>query len=596
MADSKNSKISELIELTDPSNADFIPIVDTANQETKKISYTNLVSALNTDDDSYSKTEIDALHATGMWYYADQSAFPAAASNHGRVVHSHADGSMYYAHSGAWHKIENETEAEAARLVIQNDVDQNESDADTAIAAVQSDVDQNESDADAAIAALQADVNQNESDADSAIAALQADVNQNESDADTAIAALQADVDQNESDADTAIAALQADVNQNESDADSAIATLQADVDQNEADADSAIAAVQADVDQNESDADSAIAAVQADVDQNESDADTAIATLQADVDQNEADADAAIATKAPIASPTFTGDVTAPRVITNEIQAYTGSPVTYDSAEHRFRDFDETPNNLMVIKKTAGVVIGKVGINHNDPKCALHVVGGHSTGGMADEAIRVVGAGLFTSDNETSLVIAMDTDNTASTSNPILKIKRDEREASTGNVESMNLGFVGSDALYGSQTLNAGYIQVEGGRKFEIATGATPNRRLEVSDTGIHVTGNIVSSGTLSASGGNFQTDAFGNLYNVTNITSDGIIVTSGSIGIGTGATPSEALEVDGNIKSNGFVQFGSLTTTARDALTASNGMVIYNSTLNKFQGYENGAWVNLV
>ena len=44
-----------------------------------------------------------------------------------------------------------------------------------------------------------------------------------------------------------------------------------------------------------------------------------------------------------------------------------------------------------------------------------------------------------------------------------------------------MNLGFVGSDALYGSQTLNAGYIQVEGGRKFEIATGATPNRRLEV-------------------------------------------------------------------------------------------------------------------
>ena len=192
-----------------------------------------------------------------------------------------------------------------------------------------------------------------------------------------------------------------------------------------------------------------------------------------------------------------------------------------------------------MVIKKTAGVVIGKVGINHNDPKCALHVVGGHSTGGMADEAIRVVGAGLFTSDNETSLVIAMDTDNTASTSNPILKIKRDEREASTGNVESMNLGFVGSDALYTNQTLNAGYIQVEGGRKFEVATGSTPAKRLEVSDTGVDATGNLEVSG---------------------------------------------------------FTQFGSLTTTARDALTASNGMVIYNSTLNKFQGYENGAWVNLV
>ena len=50
-------------------------------------------------------------------------------------------------------------------------------------------------------------------------------------------------------------------------------------------------------------------------------------------------------------------------------------------------------------------------------------------------------------------------------------------------------------------------------------------------------------------------------------------------------------------NLKSNaGFVQFGSMTTTQRDALTAANGMVIYNSSDNKFQGYENGAWVNLV
>ena len=60
--------------------------------------------------------------------------------------------------------------------------------------------------------------------------------------------------------------------------------------------------------------------------------------------------------------------------------------------------------------------------------------------------------------------------------------------------------------------------------------------------------------------------------------------------------AAPTEALEVLGNIKGTGFVQFGSLTTTQRDALTAANGMVIYNSTLNKFQGYENGTWANLI
>ena len=50
-------------------------------------------------------------------------------------------------------------------------------------------------------------------------------------------------------------------------------------------------------------------------------------------------------------------------------------------------------------------------------------------------------------------------------------------------------------------------------------------------------------------------------------------------------------------NLVSNvGYVKFGNLTTTQRDALTPANGMVIYNTTDNKFQGYENGAWANLI
>lgn len=65
----------------------------------------------------------------------------------------------------------------------------------------------------------------------------------------------------------------------------------------------------------------------------------------------------------------------------------------------------------------------------------------------------------------------------------------------------------------------------------------------------------------------------------------------------LGLGRTnPTEQLDMTGNAKIDGFVKFGSLTTAERDALTAANGMVIYNSTDNKFQGYENGAWVNLV
>jgi len=259
----------------------------------------------------------------------------------------------------------------------------------------------------------------------------------------------------------------------------------------------------------------------------------------------DQTDLQSALDAKAPTANPTFTGDVTASRLITNEIQSVgtssgTAQPITYDSKEHRFRDYDETPSNLMVIKKADGVPIGKVGINHNNPVSALHVVGGNTSGGgIPNEALRVVGSGLFTSTDQTALVVAGDTDDDTAFAGTLLKLKRD---AGTGEtVDEMNTGYVGSNGggIYGGSSGNAAFIQVINGRKLEIATGATSARRLQVSDTGIDVTGNIVSSG-----------------YN----------------------------------------QFGSLTTGARNALTASNGMVIYNSSLNKFQGYENGAWVNLV
>ena len=40
--------------------------------------------------------------------------------------------------------------------------------------------------------------------------------------------------------------------------------------------------------------------------------------------------------------------------------------------------------------------------------------------------------------------------------------------------------------------------------------------------------------------------------------------------------------------------VQLASLTTTQRNAITAANGMVIYNTTTSKFQGYAGGSWVD--
>ena len=83
--------------------------------------------------------------------------------------------------------------------------------------------------------------------------------------------------------------------------------------------------------------------------------------------------------------------------------------------------------------------------------------------------------------------------------------------------------------------------------------------------------------------------------------------LVDTGYFGIGT-KTPTEKLQVEGNTKISGFVQFGSYTTAERDDLTTTNtpqyatnwGMVIYNTDTNKFQGWQNTGgttpeWVDL-
>jgi len=58
------------------------------------------------------------------------------------------------------------------------------------------------------------------------------------------------------------------------------------------------------------------------------------------------------------------------------------------------------------------------------------------------------------------------------------------------------------------------------------------------------------------------------------------------------TTVTPSAALEINGT---TGAVLLPRLTTAQRDALTATDGMQIYNTTTNKFQGRAGGAWVDL-
>lgn len=50
-----------------------------------------------------------------------------------------------------------------------------------------------------------------------------------------------------------------------------------------------------------------------------------------------------------------------------------------------------------------------------------------------------------------------------------------------------------------------------------------------------------------------------------------------------------------DGTLISSGTLRLANLTTTQRNALTPQNGDLIYNTTDNKLQGYQNSAWINL-
>ena len=91
---------------------------------------------------------------------------------------------------------------------------------------------------------------------------------------------------------------------------------------------------------------------------------------------------------------------------------------------------------------------------------------------------------------------------------------------------------------------------------------------------------GNTDIAGTLGVAG-DFDANTNKFVVNATN----GNTASAGSIS-GT------SVEVTGT---TGSVKLPTLTTTQRNALSAANGMLVYNSTTSKIEAYAGGAWVQL-
>lgn len=143
-------------------------------------------------------------------------------------------------------------------------------------------------------------------------------------------------------------------------------------------------------------------------------------------------------------------------------------------------------------------------------------------------------------------------------------------------------------------------------GQSTVVADSATDTLTL-VAGTGITLTTNSVTD-TITITGVAQSTDTLANVTARGATTNDAVVVNnsitandfiSNGAGIPTVTSPTN-LDLDSpaavRVVGGGVFQLPRLTSVERDALTVASGSVIYNITVNKFQGYENGVWVNLV
>lgn len=218
------------------------------------------------------------------------------------------------------------------------------------------------------------------------------------------------------------------------------------------------------------------------------------------------------------------------------------------------------TPDTIIFGTNTAGNK-QKVGIGTTNPDATLHIKGDANAGTYALKVYNLAGTTPL-------LCVRNDGNIGVGTANPLSKLYVNS-SIQNEQIVLNNDDITGSSyfGLAQSGGIKAGMILLNSNHPFIPKT---------------LIVRNLWDNGSIRINGGSGDTNI---MYFDT---------TTFNVGIGT-TTPNASALLD-LTSTTGSLLVPRMTTAQKNALTPANGMIVYDSTLDKFQGYEAGAWANLI